>query len=157
MIRAYRERAGLSQAELGRLAGISQTSMARMEGSRASWLEKLRRIARVLKVSEQTLIGAPTYDDGAAAEAASNDADKLAMPHRLDVTLLDRVFDFVEAVAAQEARRGLKIEAADRKAWLKMIYEMAWQDCRDFGLEPDSLDLRRYQPAIETAARRRAA
>jgi transcriptional regulator with XRE-family HTH domain len=47
-IRLYRERAGLTQAELAEMAGVNRTYLSNLESG--SQTEQVRRILRILKV-----------------------------------------------------------------------------------------------------------
>lgn len=50
-LREFREKAGLSQSELGRRAGIAESNLSKIEnGLWQAWPKARRRLARVLKV-----------------------------------------------------------------------------------------------------------
>ena len=50
-VREFREKAGLSQSELGRRAGIAESNLSKIEnGLWQAWPKARRRLARALKV-----------------------------------------------------------------------------------------------------------
>jgi ribosome-binding protein aMBF1 (putative translation factor) len=56
-VKAYRERAGLSQAKLGELAGVPQSGVSQLEsGVRSMLCIPFHRLAKALNVSESALI-----------------------------------------------------------------------------------------------------
>lgn len=61
-VRHYRERAGLTQTELGELIGKSLETIGRIErGSSAPSLELLEKLAEALKVDPRDLLGTGNY------------------------------------------------------------------------------------------------
>lgn len=50
VIRRARERAGLSQAELAKLCGVKQPSVAKWEKSRSVTEDTVRRVAKALRL-----------------------------------------------------------------------------------------------------------
>lgn len=75
MIRAERERAGLSLAQLSALSGISKAHLVRLEkGVGNPSLEILGRIAEALGVTVADLLGAPklTFTPAEAAEVPAS-------------------------------------------------------------------------------------
>ncbi len=57
-LRHFRERAGLSQAELARQSGIAQSTISRIEAGlrRDVGLETIKKLARALQVSPRSLL-----------------------------------------------------------------------------------------------------
>ena len=76
---------------------------------------------------------------------------ELARLQRLDTTLLRRVLLFVEAAG------GRPLTPQQRASWTCAVYELAWRDCRERDLDPETLDLERYRPVIEVGLEGRAA
>ena len=55
-LKEFREKAGLSQSELGRQAGIAESNLSKIEnGLWQAWPKAKRRLAQVLKVRIQEL------------------------------------------------------------------------------------------------------
>ena len=55
-IREFREKAGLTQVELARMARMASTNLSSIEHERlAPWPKARRRLARALKTTEQEL------------------------------------------------------------------------------------------------------
>lgn len=84
-VRHYRERAGLTQTELGELIGKSLETIGRIErGSTAPSLVLLEKLADALKVDPRDLLGTGSY------AAKSRKADPLA-------NLIDRLAGLSDA------------------------------------------------------------
>lgn len=56
-----RSEAGLSQPALAKAVGMTQSAIAEIEGGRVKRPKKLREIARAMGVTEEWLLGEPTY------------------------------------------------------------------------------------------------
>lgn len=151
-IRATRERLGLSQAQLARACGMTQQAVHRLESQRSPFLEKLRRMARALKLPEQELIGATAHE--VAAPEGGEAPDSL---QRLDTALLRRVILFVEEQAVTNGGVAGHLDSPTRARLVCSIYEMALRDCAELDLDPAALELRRYLPVLDIALERAAA
>lgn len=95
-LRAARERAGLSQADLARAAGVSRQLISAVEGGRhAPAVDTAIRIARALGASVEDLFGPPV---------ATPDAPRLlGAPRPGDIVRLGRVGDRLVAARADGA------------------------------------------------------
>lgn len=147
-IRAMRKDRGWSQADLARRCGLTQGAIHRLESTRSPYEEKLRILARVFEVPPAALL------DGGVPAAPADRSPGNGRQVRYDTALLRRVVIFVETCGHELQ---LKLGAIERAQLVCSIYEMALQDLTDFDLDVESLDLKRYLPAVEIAAGRRAA
>lgn len=96
-LKATRDMRGLTQAELGKLAGLPSTTISHFEsGSRKPSFDNLRRLTRVLAVSTDYLIGITDSPDATAA------ATRIAR-HLPDAT--DAEISMLEAVAKSLANQ----------------------------------------------------
>ncbi len=103
-LRAERDRQGLSQAELARRAGVSQSNIARLEdGSRSCTVSTLAKLAGGLKLGLGDLV-AEVVDPPKPAEAE-------AAFYRLADKLRNRSADYLKAV--DHLIRALDAVAAD--------------------------------------------
>lgn len=59
-LRAYRERAMLSQDELAQRAGIARHNVSRLENGQAAQYATVRKLAEALGVEPHALVGDPT-------------------------------------------------------------------------------------------------
>jgi transcriptional regulator with XRE-family HTH domain len=76
LVRKYRERLGLSQAELGRAVGVSQATIDKIENGRTTLSRFLPRIAARLGIPQRELdplIGAKPYREPAAGPHLPDD------------------------------------------------------------------------------------
>jgi len=93
-LQSLRELRGLTQAELGRRAGIAAASISHFEtGQRAPSLESLVKLADALDVSVDVLLGRATIEASAQVDpvflrASKADAQTLATVRRVMAALL---------------------------------------------------------------------
>ncbi len=92
-----RSEAGLSQPALAKAVGMTQSAIAEIEGGRVKRPKKLREIARAMGVTEEWLLGEPTYrmplvksfdpdvPDDEPAPADSDLADAARRAHRMEL------------------------------------------------------------------------
>lgn len=89
-LKATRELRGLTQAELGRLAGLPSTTISHFEsGSRKPSFDNLRRLTRLLAVSTDYLIGITDTPDATAA--ATRIARHLPDASDAEITMLEAI------------------------------------------------------------------
>lgn len=89
-LKEARERRGLTQAELGKEAGLPSTTLSHFEsGSRKPSFDNLRRLTRVLGVSTDYLMG--IVDTPEATGAASRIARHLQSATEDEIQMLEDV------------------------------------------------------------------
>jgi transcriptional regulator with XRE-family HTH domain len=54
-LREWRQRRALSQEELAEAAGVSRSSIIKLEGGRDAWPQTVRKLARALKIDPADL------------------------------------------------------------------------------------------------------
>jgi len=95
-LKAFRELRGLSQAKLGRLAGIGPASVSHFEtGQRVPTVESVVRLADALRVSVDALLGrvsieASAHVDPLFIRASKADSQTLETLRRVTEALLQR-------------------------------------------------------------------
>lgn len=95
-LKAFRELRGLSQAKLGRLAGIGPASVSHFEtGQRVPTVESVVRLADALSVSVDALLGRVSIETGAHVDplfirASRADSRTLETLRRVTEALLQR-------------------------------------------------------------------
>ena len=103
LIRSSRERHGLTQAQLARRAGTTQTAISRLEqGDRSPSVETLRRLLLVMG-EDLELRGRPLKGDHDPAHLRAERA--LTPPERLERAFEWMTFNARLANAARETRR----------------------------------------------------
>lgn len=89
-LKATRELRGLTQLELGKLAGLPATTISHFEsGSRKPSFDNLRRLTRLLAVSTDYLIGITDSPDATAA--ATRIARHLPQATDAEISMLEAV------------------------------------------------------------------
>jgi transcriptional regulator with XRE-family HTH domain len=110
IVSRIRTAAGLTQAELARRAGTSQSSIARLEAGAASpTLNTLERLARAAGVSLDIRV-APVPVADPVVEAYKRDVDRSLLRENMTRSVDERLRALMEMhAAAQELRRATRV------------------------------------------------
>ncbi|WP_298437392.1 XRE family transcriptional regulator [Geobacter sp.] len=99
MIREFREQSGISQEELGKLAGVTRQTIAAWEkGERTPTLEQLARIAKALRVPLELFLGAPAAT-GPTLLFRADKSEAISAELRTLLARLAQDYSYVERLA----------------------------------------------------------